>query len=92
MQIDINKLPTEVGSLHKIIATLHDKNHALSKENIGLVTKYTELSTQNIELIDRINILKEQLAVLKAKKFCKSSEKLDKIGRASCRERVCLAV
>jgi transposase len=71
MQIDIDKLPTEVELLHKIIATLHDKNHFLSKEN-------GKLSVENDELLNRINILKEQLAVLKAKKFGRSSEKLDR--------------
>ena len=71
MQIDIDKLPTEIGSLHEIIATLHDKNHLLSTENV-------KLFRENGELLDRINILKEQLAVLKAKKFGRSSEKLDR--------------
>ncbi len=78
MQIDIDKLPREVDSLREIIALLHNKNILLSTENTELFTKCTELSTQNIDLIERINILKEQLSVLKAKKFGKSSEKLDR--------------
>jgi len=71
MQIDIDRLPTEIELLHEIIATLHDKNHLLSTENV-------KLFRENGELLDRINILKEQLAVLKAKKFGRSSEKLDR--------------
>jgi transposase len=71
MQIDIDRLPTEIELLHEIIATLHDKNHLLSRENV-------KLFRENGELLDRINILKEQLAVLKAKKFGRSSEKLDR--------------
>ena len=47
MQIDINKLPTEVESLHKIIATLHEKNNEWS-------SKCRKLSTDNIELLNQI--------------------------------------
>ena len=39
MQIDIDRLPREVDSLREIIATLHDKNHLLSIENVKLFTQ-----------------------------------------------------
>ena len=39
MQIDISNLPPEVESLHKLIATLHDKNNDLE-------AKYRDLSKQ----------------------------------------------
>lgn len=120
MQIDISNLPPEVESLHKLIATLHDKNNDLSEQNSywafkhrelskrnrtlssehtslinryrNLVTQNTELLSQktsligeckkladdNSELLNRINKLEEQLARLKARRFCKSSEKLER--------------
>jgi chromosome segregation ATPase len=71
MQIDISNLPPEVESLHKLIATLHEKNNdwaskytKLSNENTSLANKYTKLaddnsklSEQNSELLNRINKL-----------------------------------
>ena len=120
MQIDISNLPPEVESLHKLIATLHDKNNDLSEQNSywafehrelskrnrtlssehtslinryrNLVTQNTELLSQktsligeckkladdNSELLNRINKLEEQLARLKARRFGKSSEKLER--------------
>ena len=120
MQIDISNLPPEVESLHKLIATLHEKNNDwafkyrelskqnttltsqntslineyknlstentdLSNENSSLVNKCTQLaddnsklSEQNSELLNRINKLEEQLARLKAERFGKSSEKLER--------------
>ena len=119
MQIDISNLPPEVESLHKLIATLHEKNNdlseqnsywaskhrellkrnrTLSSENTSLINRYRNLATQNTELssqkaslideckkltddnselLNRINKLEEQLARLKAKRFGKSSEKLE---------------
>jgi transposase len=119
MQIDISNLPPEVESLHKLIATLHDKNNdlseqnndwaskhrellkrnrTLSSENTSLINRYRNLATQNTELssqkaslideckkladdnselLNRINKLEEQLARLKARRFGKSSEKLE---------------
>ena len=41
MQIDISNLPPEVESLHKLIATLHEKNN-------DWALKYRELSKQNL--------------------------------------------
>lgn len=53
MQINISNLPPEVESLHRLIATLHEKNNdweakyiKLSDENISLVSKCTNLSSQ----------------------------------------------
>ena len=112
MRIDISNLPPEVESLHRLIATLHDKNKdlseqnsywaskhrelskrngTLSSENTSLINRYRNLATQNTSLIDecrkladdnsellnRINKLEEQLARLKARRFGKSSEKLE---------------
>jgi len=48
MQIDIDRLPREIESLHEIIATLHDKNYLLSAENV-------KLFREKGELLDRIN-------------------------------------
>ena len=119
MQIDISNLPPEVESLHKLIATLHEKNNdlseqnsywaskhrellkrnrTLSSENTSLINRYRNLATQNTELssqkaslideckklananselLNRINKLEEQLSRLKARRFGKSSEKLE---------------
>ena len=33
MQVDISNLPPEVESLHRLIATLNDKNKELSEQN-----------------------------------------------------------
>ena len=59
MQINISNLPPEVESLHRLIATLHEKNNdweakyiKLSDENISLVSKCTNLSSQKTSLID----------------------------------------
>ena len=78
MQIDIDTLPTEVESLREIIGVINNKNYLLLDECNKLLNENSKLLNENTELLDRINILKEQLAVLKAKKFGKSSEKLDR--------------
>ena len=89
--IDISNLPPEVESLHKLIATLHDKNNSwsskyqkLSQEKAELLVNHTalnkkcaELESKNTELSDHIVILEEKLRLLKAKRFGKSSEKLE---------------
>lgn len=63
MNIDLQNLPSDLDILYQIISTLHVKNSSLSSEN-------SSLSSENLSL-------KEQLKLLKAKKFGKSSEKLD---------------
>ena len=99
MKIDISNLPPEVESLHKLIATLHEKNNdwaskyreiskqntTLSSQNSALINKCTQLtddnsklSEQNSVLLSRISKLEEQLTRLKAKRFGKSSEKLER--------------
>ena len=92
MQTDIDKLPTDTESLHKFIANLHGKNQELLKQSNNWLFKYdklleqnSELSEQNVkltkkntELSDQINKLEEQLKLLKAKRFGKSSEKLER--------------
>lgn len=96
--IDISNLPPEVESLHKLIATLHDKNTELLEQNNNWSSKYKKLSQEqagllvnhatlskkclelefkNTELSDHIAILEENLRLLKAKRFGKSSEKLE---------------
>ena len=96
--INISNLPPEVESLHKLIATLYDKNRELSEQNNSLSSKYQKISQEkaellvnhntlskkclelefkNTELSDHIAILEEKLRLLKAKRFGKSSEKLD---------------
>lgn len=96
--IDISNLPPEVESLHKLIATLHDKNTELLEQNNNwsskcqklsqekaellvnhatLSKKCSELECKNTELSDHIAILEEKLRLLKAKRFGKSSEKLE---------------
>ena len=113
MRIDISNLPPEVESLHRLIATLHDKNKDLSEQNNDWEAKYTKLSDENVsliskctnlsnhnsslvnkctqlvsdnsklseqngELLNRIIKLEEKLARLKARRFGKSSEKLER--------------
>lgn len=106
MRIDISNLPPEIESLHKIIASLYDKNNdwedkyqELSNQNSSLINKCTKLTTYNTDLLektnkltvlnddlsqkntkltDRITKLEEQLKGLKAKRFGKSSEKLER--------------
>jgi len=77
MESRISNLPPEIESLHKIIASLHGKNRELVEQNNNWSTKYQILSNQNTELLERINSLEEQLKLLKAKRFGKSSEKLE---------------
>ena len=64
MQIDISNLPPEVESLHKLIATLHEKNNdwafkyrelskqntTLTSQNSSLINEYKNLSTENTDL------------------------------------------
>jgi transposase len=85
MQIAIDKLPTETESLHKLVVSLESKNQELLKESNNWLSKYEKLSEQNSELTrkntelsERINNLEEQLKLLKAKRFGKSSEKLER--------------
>ena len=85
MENKIGNLPTEIESLHKLIASLHGKNQELLEQNNNWSSKYqqlsnqnTELSKKNTELLDRVNKLEEQLKLLKAKRFGKSSEKLER--------------
>lgn len=70
MESIISNLPPEIESLHKIIAGLETRNKEWS-------SKYSILSNQNTELLEQINKLEEQLRLLKAKTFGKSSEKLE---------------
>ncbi len=99
MQVDISNLPPEVESLHRLIATLNDKNKELSEQNNNWLSKYQKLSREksqlsvshialnkkcielefkNTELLDRIAVLEEKLRLLKAKRFGKSSEMLER--------------
>ena len=84
MENKISNLPPEIESLHKLVASLHGKNRDLLEQNNNWSSKYqklsnqnTELSKKNTELLDRVNKLEEQLKLLKAKRFGKSSEKLE---------------
>ena len=92
MENKISNSASEIESLHKLIASLHGKNRELVEQNSNLTSKYQGLSNQNIELskqnsallkkntelLERINKLEEQLKLLKAKRFGKSSEKLER--------------
>lgn len=92
MENKISNLPPEIESLHKLIASLHGKNQELLEQNNNWSSKYQQLSNQNTELskqnsallkkntelLERINKLEEQLKLLKAKRFGKSSEKLER--------------
>ena len=64
MKLDLKNLPSDPKLLHQIISDL-------SSEVISL-------STENSSLKEKLTSLKNQLALLKAKRFGKSSEKLDK--------------
>lgn len=50
----------------------------LPKDTKLLQQMVNDLLTENLSLKDQLKSLKNQLALLKAKRFCKSSEKLDK--------------
>ena len=71
MLLDLNKLPIDTELLHQVIADL-------SAEVNNLSTEVTNLSTENSSLKNQLISLKNQLALLRAKRFGKSSEKLDK--------------
>ena len=106
MNIDISNLPSEVESLHRVIASLKNKNKTwsskyqkleqekyelssshskLSSNHIDLNTRYSELESNHTELLQKndklsnyIALLEERLRLLKAKRFGKSSEKLER--------------
>jgi transposase len=85
MESRISNSPSEIESLHKLIASLQGKNRELFEQNNNLSSSYRKLSKQNsallkknTELLERINKLEEQLKLLKAKRFGKSSEKLER--------------
>ena len=106
MNIDISNLPSEVESLHRVIASLKNKNKTwsskyqkleqekyelssshskLSSNHIDLNTRYSELESNHTELLQKndklsnyISLLEERLRLLKAKRFGKSSEKLER--------------
>ena len=59
-------------------AELLNKSRSLSDENAELLNKSQSLSDENAKLIEEIKILKEQLALLRSKRFGRSSEKLKK--------------
>jgi transposase len=63
METDVENLPSEAGNLQQIIAMLNAENNALM--------------TKNHSLLSEVELLKEQLRLLKAKRFGRSSEKLD---------------
>ena len=71
MILDLKKLPSDTKILHQMIGDLSSKVTDLLTENTSLLTENTSLLTENTSLRD-------QLALLKAKRFGKSSEKLDK--------------
>ena len=81
----IDKLPSDIESLRKIIASLHDQNNnwlskcaQLTDDNTALSKKNEDLSKKNSELLECIEKLEEKLKLLKAKRFGKSSEKLER--------------
>lgn len=85
MESRISNSPSEIESLHKLIASLLEQNNnwsakyqGLSNENIELSKQNSALLKKNTELLERINKLEEQLKLLKAKRFGKSSEKLER--------------
>ena len=92
MENRISNSASAIESLHKLIASLRGKNRELLEQNSNLSSRYQGLSNQNIELskqnntllkkntelLERIARLEEQLKLLKAKRFGKSSEKLER--------------
>ena len=77
MQKELEKLPSEANKLQQIIATLYMENDTLSSEKELLQKKNHSLKTTNNSLLSEVELLKEQLRLLKAKRFGRSSEKLD---------------
>jgi transposase len=70
MKTDFKNLPSEVENLQQIIATLNAENNLL-------LTKTNELQAQNTVLLSENDLLKHQLKLLKARRFGRSSEKLN---------------
>lgn len=77
MRIDLTNLPSDPDILHQIIATLDVENHSLLSEKESLRSENSSLLSQNDSLHSEIDLLRKQLKLLKAKRFSKSSEKLD---------------
>lgn len=79
---DSKNLPSDEASLKQIIAMLVTDNESLVKDliaqNNSLAQENTLLSNKVKSLNDEIESLKEKLALLQAKRFGKSSEKLEK--------------
>ena len=84
MVVDLDKIPTEISELQKVIAVLSkankdliDNNQELCSDNRALIDTNNFLNDKNQSLLSEISILKEQLALLNAKRFGKSSEKTE---------------
>ena len=77
MKLDLKNLPSESDKLRQIIATLHTENNILLSEKGTLQSENNSLKTNNDSLQSEVELLKQQLKLLKAKRFGKSSEKLD---------------
>lgn len=69
MNLDLTQLPTETTALHSIIATLYAEQESLKKHAKFLEEKERALTEKILEL-------NEQLSLLRAKLYGKSSEKL----------------
>lgn len=78
MVIDVQNLSSDVSALHQVIIGLVIENSDLLADNNGLIIENIGLFTRATDLVTENESLKEQLALLKAKRFGKSSEKLDK--------------
>jgi len=70
MKIELENLPSETKTLQQIIATLSVENDSLQSKNTTLALEKDSLQSENLWL-------REQLKLLKAKRFGRSSEKLN---------------
>ena len=77
MKIDFKKVPSEVENLRQIIATLNTENNCLLSNNNSLRAQNTTLASERENLLSENDLLRYQLKLLKAKRFGRSSEKLN---------------
>jgi transposase len=88
MNLDLSKLPTEIGVLHGIIATLQTEQELLKKQAEILEHRTKFLEEKDRAQVEEILRLNEKLSLLRSKLYGKSSEKLDKKTQKTIQEKI----
>ena len=94
-----NQLPDDVDLLKSLLADQAIKLNEAATQKQQLLARNEQLSSQNQRYKAQVLTLQEQLNLALARRYAASSEKIspdqyrlfdeaEKIGRASCRERV----